>query len=112
MVSNLTVLSSTTDKINLISNHFWDSWRQEYVVNLHETQRISKLNIKKRERYPDTFGELALTGVLPSRDSEIRRAMVSIAKTNIILKDLVNKLFLIENTYREPTKWVWEGNKS
>ena len=44
---NLTVLSSTTDKINRISNHFWDRWRHEYVVNLRETQRISKLNIKR-----------------------------------------------------------------
>ena len=47
MAANLTVLSSTTDKINRISNHFWDRWRHEYVVNLRETQRISKLNIKR-----------------------------------------------------------------
>ena len=39
---NLTVLSCTTDKINRISNYFWDS-----VVNLRETHRISKLNIKR-----------------------------------------------------------------
>ena len=47
VAANLTVLSSTTDKINRISNHFWDRWRHEYVVNLRETQRISKLNIKR-----------------------------------------------------------------
>ena len=41
---NLTVLSSTTDMTNRISNHFGDRWRLEYVVNLRETQRISKLN--------------------------------------------------------------------
>ena len=35
---NLTTLSSTTDEINYISNHFWDSWRHEYVVNLRQTQ--------------------------------------------------------------------------
>ena len=29
VVRNLTVLSSTTDKINRISNHFWDRWRHE-----------------------------------------------------------------------------------
>ena len=29
---NLTVLSSTTDKINRISNHFLDRWRHEYVL--------------------------------------------------------------------------------
>ena len=46
LVRNLTVLSSTTDKINMISNHFWYSSRHEYVLNLCETQRASKLNIK------------------------------------------------------------------
>ena len=44
--ANPTVLSSTTDKINHISNYFWDRWRHEYVVHLCETQRIIKLNIK------------------------------------------------------------------
>ena len=34
VIRNLTVLSSTTDKINRISNHFWHRWRHEYVVNL------------------------------------------------------------------------------
>ena len=41
------------------------------------------------------------TGVLPSRNSEIRGAMVRIAKTNAILKRLVNKLSFIENTYQD-----------
>ena len=43
-VRNLTVLSSTTDKINRISNHFLNRWRHGYVVSLRETQRTSKLN--------------------------------------------------------------------
>ena len=47
LAANLTVLSSITDKINRISNHFWARWKRKYVVNLRETQRISKLNIKK-----------------------------------------------------------------
>ena len=38
VVRNLTVLSSTTDKINRISNHFWHSWRHEYVVNLRHNE--------------------------------------------------------------------------
>ena len=38
VAANLIVLSSTTDKINRISNHFWDRWRHEYAVNLSETQ--------------------------------------------------------------------------
>ena len=45
VVRNLTLISSTTDKINRISNHFLDRWRHGYVVNLRETQRTSKLNI-------------------------------------------------------------------
>ena len=44
-VRNLTVLSSTTDKINCISNQFLDRWRHGYEVNLRETQRTSKSNI-------------------------------------------------------------------
>ena len=53
------------------------------------------------KRCPGTFGELQLTGVLPSRDSEVRGAIVRIAKTNAILKCPVNKLFLIENAYQD-----------
>ena len=49
VIRNLTVLSSTTDKINRISNHFWHRWRHEYVVNLCETQRASKLNINSQK---------------------------------------------------------------
>ena len=45
VIRNLTVLPSTTDEINHISNHFWHRWRHEYVVNLPEIQKTSKLNI-------------------------------------------------------------------
>ena len=48
VIRNLSVLSSTTDKINPISNHFWWRWRHEYVVSLRETQRASKLNINSQ----------------------------------------------------------------
>ena len=49
VVRNLTVLSTTTDKINCISNYFWHRWRHEYVVNLCELQRASKLNINSKK---------------------------------------------------------------
>ena len=49
VVRNLTVLSTTTDKINRISNCFWHRWRHEYVVNLCELQRASKLNINSKK---------------------------------------------------------------
>ena len=42
-----------------------------------------------------------VTRVLPSRDSEIRGAIVRIAKTNTILKRPVKKLFPVENTYHD-----------
>ena len=45
-----------------------------------------KTKYKKRERYPDTFGELPLTAVLPSRNSEIIGAKVRIQKSNAIFK--------------------------
>ena len=35
---DLNVLSSTTDNINRICNHFLDRQRHEYVVNLRKTQ--------------------------------------------------------------------------
>ena len=49
VVGNLTILSSTTDMTNCISNHFWHRWRHEYVVNLCEKQQTSKLNINSKK---------------------------------------------------------------
>ena len=49
VIRNLLIISSTTDKINRINNHFWNRWRHEYVVNLHETQRASKLDINSQK---------------------------------------------------------------
>ena len=49
VVRNLTVLSSTTDKINYISSHFWHRWKHEHVVNLYETQQALKLNINSQK---------------------------------------------------------------
>ena len=45
----LTVLSSTTDKINHISDHFWVRWRHVYVVILPETQQTSKSSINSKK---------------------------------------------------------------
>ena len=50
---------------------------------------------------PRNFWIIALTGLLPSRDSEIREARVRIANTNRILKSPVNKLFPMKNTYQD-----------
>ena len=83
-------------------------------MNLRETKRTSKLNIDSLkinvndivlvfyEKVLRHFWRIAIvTRVLPSRDSEIRGAIVRIAKTNTILKRPVNKLFAVENTYHD-----------
>ena len=54
-----------------------------------------------------------VTGLLPSRDSQIRGAIVRIAKTNTILKRPVNKLFPVENTCPGTLiKQIRQGKKS
>ena len=40
-------------------------------------------------------------GILPNRDSEIRGAIVRIAKSNAFLKHPVDKLFTAETTYHD-----------
>ena len=82
-------------------------------MNLRETQQTSKLNIKGGKGTQTLLEPLTgvLTGVLPSKDSEIRGAIVRMANTNAIHKRLVNKLFPIENIFEEPTKRLWQGKK-
>ena len=80
------------------------------MVNLHETQRTSKLSINFLkinvndivlvicEKVPRHFWRIAIvTCVLPRRDSEIRGEIVRIAKTNTVLKCPVNNLFTAES---------------
>ena len=90
LVTNLTVLPSTTDKIKCISNHFGDRWRHEYVVILRETQRTSKLDIKSLKINVNDID----TGIISSKDPEIRGAIVRIAKTNTILKRTLKQTLL------------------
>ena len=53
-------------------------------------------------KVPKHFCRIAIIArVSPSRDSEIREAIVKSAKTNTILKRPINKLFAIENTYHD-----------
>ena len=121
VVRNLTILSSTTDKINI--SHFLDRWRHEYRVNLRETQRTLKLNINSKkvyvndfvlvfyEKVPRYFWRIAIvTRVLPRRDSEICGAKLRIAKTNTTPKRSVNKLFAVENTYHGTTQTDKQGS--
>ena len=81
------------------------------VVNLRERQRTSELNINSQkinvneivlvydEMMPRPIWRITIvTGVLPSRDSEIREAVVRMTKTNTILKRPLNKLITVKNT--------------
>ena len=91
-----------------------DRWRHGYVINLRETQQTSKLNINILkvdvnyivlviyEKVLRHFRRITIvTRVLPSRDFEIRGAIVRIAKTNTITKRPTNSLFRIENIYHD-----------
>ena len=96
-----------------------DRWRHEHVVNLRETQRTLKLTINSLkinfddivlvfyEKVPRHFWRVAIvTRASPSIDSEIRVAIARIAKTNKILKRLVNKLFAVEIDIMTLTKQI------
>ena len=56
------------------------------------------------------FWKIAIvTEVLPSRESEIRGAIVRLTKTNTILKCPVNKLFTVKNIYHDTNQadFLW-----
>ena len=84
------------------------------VVNLRKTQRTSKLNINSQkvnvndivlvfdEMVPRYFRRVFMViGVLPSRNSEIKGAIVTMAKTYTMIKRPVNKVFTVKNTYHD-----------
>ena len=70
------------------------------------------------EKVPIHFWRIAIvTGVLPSRDSATRGAIVRIVKTNTILELVINKLCTVEKTCHDTNqiekareqKFRWEG---
>ena len=98
--------------------------RHEYVVILPETQQTSKTIINSPKihvndialvydkKTPRHFLRIAIvTGVLSSRDSKIRGAIVRIAKTNTILKRPENKLFPIKSTYQDTNQTSKAGEQ-
>ena len=93
-------------------------------MNLRETQRTSKLNIDSLkinvndivlvfyEKVPKHFWRIAIVmRVLPIRDSEVKGAIVRIAKTNTILKLPVNKLLAVQNTYHDTNQTDYASHK-
>ena len=65
------------------------------------------------QKVPRHFSRIAIvTGVLPSRDSEIRGAIVKLAKIKTILKRPINKLFTVKNTHHDTNQQIRKGNKS
>ena len=106
VVRNPTVLSSTTDQINLISNHVWNRWRHCSKFMWDTTSIKFKYKLSKKyvvlvydEKVHRHFWRIAIvTEILPSRDSEKKGAIVRIKKANVILKRPVNKRFTTEYT--------------
>ena len=49
VVRSLIVHSGITNKINRINDQFRHRWRHDFVLNLHETQQASKLNINSKK---------------------------------------------------------------
>ena len=83
-------------------------------MNLRESKQTPKLNVDSLKisvndivlvfykKVLRNFCRIAIVAqVLPSRDSEIRGAIMRIAKTNTILKRPVNNPFAVENTYHD-----------
>ena len=94
LIRNLPITSSTTDKINHISNHFLNRWRHEFMWDTRNIKlNIDSLKINANdivlvfsEKVPRHFRRISIVMlVLPSRDPEIRGAIVRIAKTNTTL---------------------------
>ena len=105
LIRNLPIISSTTHKINHISNHFLNRWRHEFMWDTRNIKlNIDSLKINANdivlvfsEKVPRHFWRISIvTLVLPTRDPAIRGAIVRIAKTNTTLR-----LFAIENTYHD-----------
>ena len=109
LIDRQLLYSSNTTSITIVKN-----LTVLQALNLRETQRTSKLNINSLkinvndivlvfyEKVPKHFWRIAIvTRVLPIRDSEVKGAIVRIAKTNTILKRPVNKFLAVENTYHD-----------
>ena len=71
-----------------------------------------KTKYKKTKRYSDTFGELPLTGLLPSRDSEIREIIAKLQRSMQSSNVPRINSSPLKIRIKTPTKRVWQGNKS
>ena len=84
------------------------------IANLRQIQQTSTLNANSpKVNINDTvlvydekvsilfWRSVIVTGVLPSRDSQIRKGIVRIAKANTILKRSVNYFLTVGNRYHD-----------
>ena len=117
VVRNLTVLSSTTDKINRIRNDFVETWICSKFM--WDTTSIKiKNKIPKNyvaliydEKVPRHFWRIAMViGVLLVEIRKQKGAILRIKKANAILKHPANKLFPTEYTYHD-TNWTDKARK-
>ena len=88
-----------------MSHYIENTWISRKNLNklyFSYTQKINIIDIVLvyDEMVPIHFWRVAIvTGVLPSRDSEIRGAIVRMTKNSTILKGTVNKRFTNKNSY-------------
>ena len=97
--------------IEQVLNHFWGRWRREYLSNLRESQqqnsrqRSTKAKVgdiiiiydEKEHRHLWRVGKIER--LIISNDGQIRGAEVKVAKTNVIIRRPVNRLYpLITST--------------
>ena len=102
-------------KINNIMNRFWDRWKNEFLVNLREYQKIKYPNKQQIVNVQDTVivreGKMPRSAwkvgiaqeVVKGMDGNIRGAVVRVPGTKSLIKRPVNRLYLIERVQNEVT---------
>ena len=100
----------SSKKLHNIINHFWDSWRMEYLVILRECQKIQ---MKDNNRQVISVGDVVLIEgdkvprfcrrmrlverLINGKDGAARGAVVRVSKTHREISRPVNKLYPIES---------------
>ena len=104
-------------KINNIVNHFWDRWKQEYLVNLREYQKIKHPNkyqetvnvkdivIVQEDKMPRSAWKVGIVEeIIKGIDGNIRGAVVRVRRTKSLIKRPVSRLYLIERVQNKPKR--------
>ena len=106
--NNVDIVVESRKIINII-NHFWTRWHKEYLCNLREHQKLTKVKttlpiinindivIVHEEKIPRSRWRLGrITELIYGRDNRVRSANVKLSKTDTIITRPINRLFPIE----------------